>query len=411
MDQPKVYYPRALEDRWQEASRQFPVLLLTGPRQTGKTTLLRHLSEPGRSYCTLDDPTLRELAQEDPGLFLQRFPPPVLVDEIQYAPGLLPYVKIAVDQGAGPGAFGVTGSQQFLLLRGVTESLAGRVAVAHLLAMSRREAARAEARLPPFLPAGEPLEARLQGPPPSGAALYEEIWRGGLPALATGQVADRDLFYASYLQTYLERDVADLTQVGNRTAFLRFLRACAARTAQLLNLSELARDVDVSPATAKAWLSILEASHQVLLLQPYHTSRTTRLVKRPKLYLLDTGLCAYLTEWSTPETLAAGAMAGPILETYVVAEVVKSWWHRLRRPALYFYRDRDGREIDLLLEQDATLYPVEVKRAATPRREWLRPFAALDRLPLRRGPGAVLCLTERPLPLDRRTQALPAGLL
>ena len=411
MNQPHNYCPRTLEDRWIEASHQFPVLLLTGPRQTGKTTLLRHLCTPDRRYCTLDDLALRDLAERDPALFLQRFPPPVLIDEIQYGPALLPYIKMAVDSGAGPGAFWLTGSQQFRMMKGVTESLAGRVAVVHLLGLSHREAAGAEIRLPPFLPDGPGLTDRLSAPPLPAAQLYTEIWRGSLPALATGQVTDRDLFYSSYLQTYLERDVADLTQVGNRTAFLRFVRACAARTAQLLNLSELARDVDVTPATAKAWLSILEASFQVLLLRPYHTNRTSRLVKRPKLYLLDTGLCAYLTEWTTPETLAAGAMAGAILETHVVAEVVKSWWHRMREPAIYFYRDRDGREIDLLIEQDAALYPMEVKRAATPRSEWTRPFAALDRLPARRGRGAVLCLTPEPLPLDRQTEALPIGMV
>lgn len=407
-----MYYPRAIEDAWLDASRQFPVLLLTGARQVGKTTVLQHLCGKDRRYVTLDDPAMRALAREDPELLLQRFPPPVLIDEIQYAPGILPHIKMAVDRQHTTGQFWLTGSQQFQMMKGITESLAGRVAIVSLLGFSARERDRREPELPPFLPVADILDRRASSPGKTSLAhVFRNIWTGSLPALTAGAVKDRDLFYSSYLQTYLQRDVRDLAQVGSQETFLRFLKACAARTGQLLNLSGLARDVDVSVKTAKNWLSILVASCQVHLLQPYHTNVTKRLVKRPKLYFLDTGLCAYLAEWSSPQTLSAGAMAGAIFETYVFSEILKSWWHRLQTPQLYYYRDRDGREIDFLLVRDRALHPVEVKLAATVKSDWIRHFGALGKLPCKVGPGAVVCLAEAPVPLDRKNSAIPVGWL
>ena len=263
----------------------------------------------------------------------------------------------------------------------------------------------------PFLPTARRLKDRGTIAISGEGELYEAIWSGSLPALVTGDALDRDVFFGSYLQTYLQRDVRDLTQVGSLDAFTRFVRACAARTGQLLNLSDLARDVDVSVPTAKNWLSVLVASFQVFLLQPYHSNVTKRLVKTPKLYFLDTGLCSYLTGWASPTTLARGAMRGAIFETYVVAEVLKSWWHRAHNPLLYFYRDRDGREIDLVFDVDGRLCPVEIKHAATVRRDWATSFAALERLDKPSGPGAVVCLTPEPLPLNRNITVLPVGAL
>lgn len=407
-----MYYGRAIEAALVAASEQFPVLLVTGPRQVGKTTVLRHLCGSDRRYATLDDPLLRSLANDDPALLLERFPPPMLLDEVQYAPGLFPYIKMAVDEAQRPGDFWLTGSQHFHMMQGVTESLAGRVAVIHLLGFSSRESHRRALDLPPFLPTAAVVAERAETPGRKRLdALYRDIWLGSFPALIAGPAHDRDLFYGSYVQTYLERDVRALVQVGDERAFVRFLRACAARTAQLLNVAELARDCDVSPATAKHWLSILAATGQIHLLQPYHSNVTKRLVKAPKLYVLDTGLCAYLTRWSTPEALSAGAMSGAILETYALGEILKSWWFRGRQPQLYFYRDRDGREIDFLFVQDRTFHPAEVKRGATPRRDWTRAFGALERFPEATGEGAVLCLCREVRPLDRRTLAVPIGVL
>jgi predicted AAA+ superfamily ATPase len=286
------------------------------------------------------------------------------------------------------------------------------VAILTLLGFSRREAHGQARKAQPFLPRATSSEDPFEGDEaPSLADLYTEIWRGAFPALHADPAPDRDLFYRSYVQTYLSRDVRDLAGTVDETRFLRFIKACAARTGNLLNLADLARDAGISPPTARAWLNILVTSFQVHLLEPWHTNRTKRLVRRPKLYFLDTGLCAYLGAWRTPEALESGAQSGAILETYVVTEILKSYWHFGRDAPLYFFRDRDGREIDLLIEQDGRLHPVEIKRAASPTRRWVRAFHALDRLGIPRGRGAVVSLVRRPVPIDAENDALPAGCL
>jgi predicted AAA+ superfamily ATPase len=430
-----TYLPRSLARFVTSASRQFPVLMLTGPRQVGKTTLLKALCEPTgaggtdgtdgtdgtnngrmppRAYVTLDNPLLLALAREEPALFLQRFPPPVLIDEIQYAPGLLPLIKERVDADGGRGLYWLTGSQPFHLMQNVSESLAGRVAVMHLQGLSLGESQGRGAATVPFLPGAAP--AGMVAPPVSeGTArrdalawVFGHIWRGSFPALHGGEAPDRDLFYASYLQTYLQRDVRDLAQVGDLTAFTRFLRSAAARTAQLLNLADMARDVGVAPNTAKHWLSVLQASGLVWLMEPYHTNLSKRLVKTPKLYFLDTGLAAYLTEWSSPATLEAGALSGAIFETWVVGEMLKSWWHNGKEAPFYYYRDKDKKEIDVLIVRDGRVHPVEIKKTAQPGRDAVRHFPVLAHLGLEVGPGAVICLVPERLPLTPQVEAIPA---
>ncbi len=298
------------------------------------------------------------------------------------------------------------------MMKGVTETLAGRVAILELYGFSNRERQKTSLNVDPFLPTKNHIAERESSQTSSSLRrVYKDIWLGGFPSLTAGPIKNRDLFFSSYVQTYLQRDVRDLTQVGNEASFLKFLKACSARTGQLLNYSDLARDADISVNTAKNWLSILQASHQVYLLQPYYSNLTKRLVKRPKLYFLDTGLCAYLTEWTSPETLEAGAMSGPILETYVFTEILKSWRHRGRIPQIYFYRDKDGQEIDFMFLQDQTLYPVEVKKSATPKREWTRTFRCLSNLQHKRGEGGIICLCKQVIPLANNTYAIPIGLL
>ena len=405
-----MYVTRTLEGFIGKITRQMPVILVTGARQVGKTTMLKHMSGNQRTYVTLDDPMVLSLAREDPALFMQRFPPPVLIDEIQYAPGLLPYIKMTVDKAPRAGMFWMTGSQQFHLMAGVSESLAGRVGIINLLGLSHREAVGQGETSTPFLPLSDAIQERVeQRTPLTVNELYRIVWRGSFPAFTIAADMDRDLFYGSYVQTYLQRDVRDLARVGDENAFLRFLRATAARTGQLLNMSELARDADVSPGTAKNWLSILQASGLVYLLEPYHTNVTKRLVKTPKIYFLDTGLCAYLTEWSTPETLEAGAMSGAVFETWVLAEILKGYWHNGRRAPFYFYRDKDQKEIDLLILRDGMVYPLEIKKSAMPKREDVRHFPILSKTGIPIGSGGVICLSEQSIPLSRSTCSIPVA--
>ena len=396
-----MYLPRTIEKAITGAAGQFPVLLVTGARQVGKTTLLRHLGGTERRYVTLDDPMVLNLAKEDPALFMQRFPAPVLIDEIQYAPELLPYIKMAVDSDRKPGQFWLTGSQQFQLMHNVSESLAGRVGILQLLGLSRAESLGKGAEQSPFIP-DLSLFQKSPSNPLNLQDLYTLIWRGSFPALSLDAAMDRNLFLSSYVQTYLQRDVRDLAQVGNEMAFLRFLRAVAARTGQLLNMAEMARDADVAPNTAKKWISILETSGLIYLLEPYFSNVTKRMVKSPKLFFLDTGLASYLTEWSSPETLEAGTMSGAILETWILAELLKGWWHNGLRAPFYYYRDTDQKEIDLLIIKDGTVYPVEFKKTASPDKSAIRHFKVLEKLKMPIGMGAVMCLAKQSLPLSEK---------
>lgn len=394
-------------------SNMFPVILLTGPRQVGKTTLLKACAGEGRRYVSLDDLEQRALAQTDPVLFLQTHKPPVMIDEVQYAPELFRVIKQMVDRDLRPGLFWLTGSQKFHLMAGVAETLAGRIAILDLLGLSQAEIRNQADTVQPFLPTRKWTEHARQyaGPPMSLMDLYTVIWHGSFPRLLAGDVELRDVFYNSYIQTYIQRDVRALARVGDEMAFARFLRVAAARTGQLINFASMARDVDIDLKTAKSWLSILEASGLVFLLQPYHSNVTNRMIKTPKLYFLDTGLCAYLTQWTTPQALEAGAMSGAILETYLLTEILKSYWHNGKTAAFYFYRDREQREIDLLIVQDGQLYPVEFKKTASPGLHAGKNFSALEKLDQPIGSGALLCLKETDVPLSRMMTVIPVGYL
>lgn len=400
------YIHRDLEKFFLKNTKFYPAMLLTGPRQVGKTTFLRQICEESRRYVSLDILRDRLLAQEDPELFLERYKPPVLIDEIQYAPQLLPIIKVLVDREQKPGMFWLTGSQQFQMMQQVTESLAGRVAVFELLGLSNREL---ENQLSsPFLPTNDfpPAPEKLDLP-----GLFCRIWRGSYPKLANEPQMSPDLFYGSYITSYLERDVRLLGKIGDLQRFFRFLRAAAARTGQLLNFSDLSRDADVSVNTAKNYLSILIASGLVTLLEPYFANRVKRMTQAPKLYFLDTGLAAYLTDWSNPGALEAGAMAGHIFESWCFAEILKSYRNAGKRPAFYFYRDFDQVEIDLIIEQDGVLYPVEFKKSSDPGRSAARHFSKLEKFGKPVGLGAIVCLVKESMPLTRECMLIPAGSL
>lgn len=411
-----ILIPRTLEQTIHAVNNSFPVLLLAGPRQVGKTTLLEMCAsasdKPIRNYVSLDDLNARSLAQNDPGLFLQTFQPPLIIDEVQYAPQLFSAIKLWVDRQRTNGQFWLTGSQKFQLMRGITESLAGRVAIIDLLGLSQSERGGYGQNGLPFIPTSIWLaNARDLSRGKQLSQIYEQIWLGSFPALNVQGPQARDLFYRSYIQTYIQRDVQDVLRVTDQTAFNRFLVAVAARTGQLLNYSGLARDVGIDNKTAKAWLSVLETSGLVYLLQPYHTNLSKRLVKAPKLYFLDSGLVAYLTRWPDSASLEAGAMSGAILETWAVSEVLKSYWHRGLEAPLYFYRDTDQQEIDLLIESAGVIYPVEIKKTANPSHSAKRHFGVLEKLGKPIGQGAVLCFVERDIPLSATVTAIPLAYL
>jgi predicted AAA+ superfamily ATPase len=360
---PNTYVERSLEPVIRRAADEFPAVVLTGPRQSGKTTLLKHVFGQSHRYVSLEPPDVRMAAAEDPRGFLDMYPPPVILDEVQYAPGLLPYVKERIDQARSKyGQYLLTGSQNLLLMERVTESLAGRAAMLRLLPLSRREA---EGRPQELLP------WESKGPSTSGKRqTYEDLWkgflRGSYPELVVHSGRDVALWHASYVQTYLERDVRTLRQVGDLTQFQSFLRLMAARSAQLLNLTELARDLGIALNTAKAWLSVLEATYQVIVLRPFFANVGKRLVKTPKVYFTDVGTLCYLAGLKTSEHAASGPMGGAIMETAVLSEIVKTLQHRGVEPRVYFWRTATGTEVNILVEADGKLVPLEVKLSATP---------------------------------------------
>ena len=407
-----MYIKRTIEKFIENASSQFPALLITGARQVGKTTLLKHASSDNRIYVSLDNPVNLDLAKNDPALFFKRFTPPILIDEIQYAPELLPYIKIMIDNSHDKGIFWLTGSQQFHLMKGISESLAGRIGIINLLGLSRHEILNNGKSYSPFIPTSEIIKHRAKiNSSLSLKKLYKIIWRGSLPALYESKNIEKELFYSSYIQTYIQRDIQDLTKVVDKTSFIRFLKVVATRTGSLLNISDIARDTDISPNTAKSWLSILETSGIIYLLQPYHTNISKRLVKSPKLYFLDTGLCSYLTGWSSPETLESGAMSGNILETWIFVEILKSYWHNGIKEDFFFYRDKDSKEIDLLIVKDGNIFPIEFKKSASPRKDHIKNFSLLNKLDMNIGEGGLICLCDDYIPLNKIVTAIPVELI
>jgi predicted AAA+ superfamily ATPase len=397
------YKPRSLKKQALKTSNNFKALLVTGPRQVGKTTFLRAIAASERKYVTLDNPKDLLLAKDEPEFFLQTYAPPVLIDEIQYAPSLFPYIKMLVDNAGANGLVWMTGSQQFPLMRGVSETLAGRVVIMNMLGFSLYERDGLGERQQPFLPSPTPpsiLKRRdlLES--------YRVIWQGSLPGIADRDADQWAGFYDSYVKTYIERDVRQLANIGDMSDFVKFLGVAAARTGQELNLADMARNVDIAPNTAKAWLSILETSGLVYLLKPYFANISKRLIKRPKLYFMDTGLAAYLASWNSPEALEKSAMAGAFFETFAISEILKSYWHDNKHPNFYYYRDNGGSEIDLLIEMDGKLHPVEVKKTSNPDKDDAAAFTKLERFGIPLGYGAVVCLTDRPRPLTRSATSL-----
>ena len=405
------YISRNLETVVSQVTKEYPVVLVTGPRQVGKTTMLQKLMEgTDRGYVSLDDLNERSIAKNDPELFLQLHKPPVLIDEVQYAPELFTYIKIYVDRNHEPGAFWLTGSQVFRLMRGVQESLAGRVAVLSMTSLSQAEIC--GSTMEPFSVDLDSLSERAKSRKAADTReIYERIYRGSMPAIVSGASSNSQIFYSSYLNTYIERDVRELSEAIDSLKFLRFITATAARCSQMLNVADIAGDADINQKQAKDWLSILETLGIIFYLHPYSNNLLKRLVKTPKLYFYDTGLVCYLTKWSSAETLESGAMNGAILENYVVAEIRKSYLNSGREPYMYYYRDKDMKEIDVVLEHDGVLNPIEIKKTANPGTELIKVFELLDRASTPRSKGAVICMKPEPGAIDRENYIVPVWVI
>lgn len=405
------YIARNLEKVVLEVTKEYPVVLVTGPRQVGKTTMLQKLMEgTDRNYVSLDDLNERNLAKTDPEMFLQLHKPPILIDEVQYAPELFVYIKIHVDKYHNAGDFWLTGSQVFKRMSGIQESLAGRVAVLSLTSLSQAEICGGE--MQPFTLDIEKLSARRKERTAADTGvIFDRIFRGSMPAIVSEKNSNSQIFYSSYLTTYIERDVREVSDAIDSLTFLHFITAVAARCGQILNIAEIARDADINQKQAKNWLGVLETLGLIFYLHPYSNNMLKRLVKTPKLYFYDTGLVCYLTKWSSAETLQSGAMNGAILENYVVAEIRKTYVNCGKDPYMYYYRDKDAREIDIILEHDGVLNPIEIKKSANPGSELIKVFKLLDKSSAKRSKGAVVCMKPELSAIDRENYIVPVWMI
>lgn len=398
-----MYIKRHLESEVLKASKNYPVVMVCGQRQVGKSTMLYHIKENDRVYVSLDDINARRLAENDPTLFFETYGYKLIIDEFQRVPDILLEIKRIIDEKAlkgddNSGMFWLTGSQKFKMMKNISESLAGRVAVFDMSSLSSSEIDGRYSHC--FSPKIDEIKAYQEGLHAKDIhEIYEAIFKGGMPKLITSDI-ERDRYYADYVNTYLERDIKDLSQVGNLSKFYDFLVLIAARTAQELKYSDLANAIGISAPTIKNWVSILERSGVIFLLHPYSSNLSKRLVKTPKIYFMDTGLCAYLCRWPNSETLENGAMDGAFLETYAVSEIVKSYYNTGITPNFYYYRDTDKKEIDLLFEEANTLYPVEIKKSMSPQGAD-KNFNALNKFNKTVESGVILCLTPAVVTVNR----------
>lgn len=401
---PDRYIPRALENILSKAASQFPAVVVTGPRQSGKTTLLRHMFGDTHAFVSVETSDVRSAAIADPRGFLDEFPPPVIIDEIQYAPELLSYIKERIDENRSiVGQFILTGSQNLLLSSNVNETLSGRVAVLNLLPLSLRETQR---RIGSRLAWESHRRVKLSAL--TSKKLWTAILRGGFPELVANPRRDLALWHASYIQTYLERDVRTLRQLGDLTSFQAFLRLLAAQSGQLFNMASFSRDLGIAVNTVKSWLSILEATFQIVILRPYHANVGKRLVKTPKIYFADTGTLCHLAGLKDETHAAKGPMGGVLFETAVLAEIRRTLTHRGEIPGLYFWRTSIGSEVDFVIDTADGLVPIEVKLAATPRQEMAKGIVAFRAdMKKRAAPGYVVHSGNTRIPLGDGVTAIP----
>lgn len=404
------YIKRDMESLVVALSKEYSCILITGPRQVGKTTMLEHI-DGARKKVTLDDLQERALARRDPEMFLKVHPAPILIDEVQYAPELFSYIKIAIDNGAPAGSFWLTGSQSFKLMNLAQESLAGRIAILQLPSLSQHELFGTGTEAP-FEVSQNALMLREQNSTNADInAIFERIWRGQLPSIASGKYTNRDVFFLGYLRTYIARDNKDEFKIEDNETFTDFIRAVAHRVGQEVNIHSIAIDVGVSDDTAKRWLGVLEKSEIIFFLHPYSNNLLKRVVKAPKLYFFDTGLVAYLTRYSSPEILQNGSLNGAILENYVVGEIRKTYLNCGKECNMFYFRNKESNEIDIIIESNGMVHPIEIKKSSNPTLSMVKAFDVLKKSNLPVGMGAVICAKDNLTALDASTFVIPLRIL
>ena len=407
-----AYIVRELERKFLKMNDFFKAILVTGARQVGKTTMLKHLAEgTNRTYVSLDNAMARELAKTDPVLFFQTYKPPILIDEVQKAPELFEQIKIICDESEEKGLIWLTGSQQYKMMEKVRETLAGRIGILELYSLSQREKNGLifDDELDFSL---ESLQARQQRAEKNNVVkVYQHIWEGGMPQVLGADEEMRSEYYNSYIETYLMRDVAEVGGITDAVKFRKFLSGCAALVAQQVNYATLAESADITPPTAKEWLRILQGLHIIYLLEPYSNNELKRLSKTPKLYFCDTGLGAYLSMWLTPNTLMNGAASGSFYENYVVMELVKNYAYSKSKANITYYRDSNAKEIDVFVEENNTIHPLEIKKSANPDKREVKKFDVIEKATRERANGGIVCMCEQPLPIDEDNCFIPSNLI
>ncbi|MCD8108906.1 MAG: ATP-binding protein [Clostridiales bacterium] len=406
-----AYISRELERKFLKLNDFFKVILVTGARQVGKTTMLRHLAEDGRTYVTMDNAMARELAVSDPQLFFQTWKPPILIDEVQKAPELFEQIKIICDENDEKGLIWLTGSQQYEMIKNVRETLAGRIGILELYSLSAREKSGVvfDDDLDFSLAALQARQRRL--PKNDVIQVFQHIWEGGMPQVQGIDDELRQEYFNSYIETYLMRDATEAGGITDAVRFRRFLTGCASLVSEQVNYTTLAESADIAPSTAKQWLRVLEGLHIIYLLMPYSNNALKRLSKTPKLYFCDTGLCAYLSMWLTPDTLRNGAASGHFYENYVVMELVKNYAYAKSKVNLTWFRDSNRKEIDVFIEENDVIHPLEIKKSASPDRREIKKYSVIDKASLNRGCGGIICMCEEPIPIDQDNCFIPGNLI
>ena len=406
------YIERALERKFMRMSSFFKAVLVTGARQVGKTTMLKHMAEgQGRTYVSMDNTMARALAQSDPVLFFQTYKPPIIIDEIQKAPELFEQIKLICDETEEKGLFWLTGSQQYQMMKNIRDTLAGRIGILELYSLSKAEVDGTIFTDKLDFSLQCLLDRQRSAKKPDIVDIFEHIWRGGMPDVLKADSEQRQEYFNSYIETYLMRDVAEAGGITDSIRFRRFLNACAALTAEQVNYKALAEAAEISQPTAREWLRILQGLGIIYLLPPFANNELKRLTKTPKLYFCDTGLCAYLSMWLTRDTLMNGAVSGRYFENHVVVELLKSFSYSSDKANLTYYRDSNSKEIDVIVEENGYVHPLEIKKAASPDRREVKKYEVLDKTSLQRGSGGIICMCEEVIPIDQKNCFIPCSLI